>query len=174
VTLARSVTFSVQAITLDGFSHRSSLSSIRAIKIDAEGSEAAIIRGAKRSCGIFGRFRSSSSMTGSHSRHKPRRTRRSDFASHSSKNAILRRFFKNFGWSPSSRSVRRLPLHSERNFGNGPFGVEEQGVFLSARLDRWPQYWSPRALDAPLGPGTPSGSNRGQARQGCRIELQGL
>ena len=38
---------SVQSITLDGFSQRHSLSSIRAIKIDAEGSEVAIVRGAK-------------------------------------------------------------------------------------------------------------------------------
>jgi len=40
--------FPVQSITLDDFSQRHSLSSIRAIKIDAEGSEVAIIRGAKR------------------------------------------------------------------------------------------------------------------------------
>jgi FkbM family methyltransferase len=36
---------SVQSITLDGFCKRNALSSIRAIKIDAEGSEAAILRG---------------------------------------------------------------------------------------------------------------------------------
>jgi FkbM family methyltransferase len=38
---------SVQSMTLDGFSQRNSLLSIRAIKIDAEGSEVAIIHGAK-------------------------------------------------------------------------------------------------------------------------------
>lgn len=38
---------SVQSISLDGFCQRNSLSSIRAIKIDAEGSEPAILRGAE-------------------------------------------------------------------------------------------------------------------------------
>ena len=39
--------FPSQSISLDGFSRRNSLSSIRAIKIDAEGSEAAFFRGAE-------------------------------------------------------------------------------------------------------------------------------
>jgi FkbM family methyltransferase len=39
---------SVQSITLDDFCKRNVLSSIRAIKIDAEGSEAAILRGAEK------------------------------------------------------------------------------------------------------------------------------
>jgi FkbM family methyltransferase len=38
---------SVQSLSLDGFKERNSLSSIRAIKIDAEGSEPAILQGAK-------------------------------------------------------------------------------------------------------------------------------
>ena len=92
---------SVQSISLDGFSRRNSLSSIRAIKIDAKARKPLFFEARKRFYEIFGPSYSSSLMTGSCNRHRPPR---SSFAVHLSKGVTVCSSWRNYEWSLSNRS----------------------------------------------------------------------